>query len=460
MLKSLCAAIVGLAAAGMVASVATGPTHASGSPNVSVTFTKNVAPILYKNCTTCHRPGEAAPMSLLTYKDARPWAKAIRQQVVDGVMPPWHADPRYGAFQNDRRLTPQEVETITSWVSQGAAEGDPTDLPPPPAYEDGWNIGKPDLVISMQEDYAVPADGVVDYQHFEVPTNLTEDQWIQAAEIRPGNRSLVHHVIVYVREPGGQTVTPSGILLNPSPAAAAAALNPTPAASAASPASTTAAATPTTATSPAPAGNPGNSRTRGVFLVGTAPGARPVVFEPGTAKSMKAGSVITFQVHYTPNGVPGKDRTSVGLVFAKQPPVRRTRTVGVWNTRFVIPAGDGNHKVESEALFTEDAQVFSFFPHMHLRGKSFEYRVQYPDGRSEILLSVPKYDFNWQGDYILREPLRVPKGARLLCTAYFDNSTKNRANPDPAQVVRWGDQTWEEMMIGWMTYATTPQESR
>jgi hypothetical protein len=434
----------------------------------AVTFTKDVAPIVYDKCVSCHRPGEIAPFSLVTYNDARPWAKAIKKNVADQVMPPWHADPKYGKFANERRLTQNEIDTIVSWVDQGAPQGNPKDLPPMPRFDDGWTMGKPDLVIDMGTDFPVPAEGVVDYKYFTVPTNFTEDRWIQAAEIRSGNRAVVHHVIVFIDEPNGSITRAPGIqVLQPaaagvnapaaSPGADATRTTPaTPPATPPSQAPTAANAAPASASPGAPAARAANSRPSrglGAFLVGFAPGTRPTVYPEGSGKRIKAGATLTFQMHYTPNGTGTTDRTLVGLKFAKAPSQSELRTVAVLNSRFVIPANAASHKVESAAMFTDDVKIWSLFPHMHVRGKSFEYRLVYPDGRSEIVLSVPKYDFNWQGEYTFAEPLQAPKGSRLECVAYFDNSTANKANPDASKDVKWGDQTWEEMMIGWTTYS-------
>jgi hypothetical protein len=358
-----------------------------------VTFNKDVAPILYKNCAECHRAGEIAPMSLITYKEARPWARSIKEKVLVREMPPWHADPRHGQFLNDRRLSQQDVDTIVAWVDQGAKEGEPGDLPAPPKYPDGWNIGKPDAVFYLPEEYPVPADGVVEYKYFTVDTKFTEDKWIQAAEIRPGNRGVVHHVIVFVQN--------------------------------------------------------GSDRK---LLVGYAPGEQPALISKGLGKKIPAGSKLVFQVHYTPNGTAAKDRSYVGLVFTKQRPKNELMTRPILNARFAIPPGDPNYRVESSYTFTEDGQIHSLMPHMHLRGKDFEYRVTFPDGSSKVILSVPRYDFAWQSYYVLKEPVRAPKGTRVDCVAHFDNSSKNKYNPDPTKEVRWGDQTWEEMMIGWMSY--------
>ncbi len=363
----------------------------------NVTFTKDVAPIFYKNCTGCHRPGEIAPMSLLTYNDARPWAKSIREKVANRDMPPWHADPKYGEWRNDRRISQEAINTILAWVNNGAKEGDPKDLPPMPEYTPGWRIGKPDQIFSAPEQ-AVPADGVVDYQYLSVPTNFKEDRWITSAEIRSSAHAVVHHVIVFVQEPGA------------------------------------------------------TSRLQGKLLVGFAPGEDPAVFRPGFGRKIPAGSSLLFQIHYTPNGTATKDVTTVGLIYAKTPVEHTVVTRPVLQTAFEIPAGHPNYEVKSSFTFNESAQLYSFMPHMHLRGKDFEYKAVFPDGTSKILLSVPRYDFSWQTYYVLKDPVAVPKGTRIECVAHFDNSTNNKYNPDPTKAVRWGDQTWEEMMIGWTSF--------
>jgi hypothetical protein len=373
-----------------------GPTVTTTSEN-NVTFTKDVAPIFYKNCTGCHRPGEIAPMSLLTYNDARPWAKSIREKVANREMPPWHADPKYGEWRNDRRISQEAINTILAWVNNGAKEGDPKDLPPMPEYTHGWKIGKPDQTFSAPEQ-SVPADGVVDYQYLTVPTNFKEDHYITSAEIRSSAHAVVHHVIVFVQEPGA------------------------------------------------------TSRLQGKLLVGFAPGEDPAIFRPGFGRKIPAGSNLLFQVHYTPNGTAMKDVTTVGLIYAKAPVEHTVVTRPVLQTAFEIPAGHPNYEVKSSFTFNESAKLYSFMPHMHLRGKDFEYKAVFPDGTSRILLSVPRYDFSWQTYYVLKDPIAVPKGTRIECVAHFDNSTNNKYNPDPTKVVKWGDQTWEEMMIGWMSF--------
>lgn len=383
------------------------------SHSAPVTFSRDVAPIFYKNCATCHRPGEIAPMSLMSFKDARPWAKSIREKVVDGTMPPWHADPKHGSFSNDRRLTKKEIDTIVAWVDGGAAEGNSRDLPRPPKFTDGWQIGKPDVVLTMANEYNVPAEGVVNYQYFLVPTGFTEDKWIHAAEVRPGNRAVVHHVIVFV-------VSTESL-----------------------------------------------KRRLSLFgeggidgLVGTAPGETGVVLPDGVGRLLKAGSILVLQVHYTPNGTAQKDRTSVGLIFSRKPIVKSASGGAAMNRRFAIPPGDENYEVRSSFTFKEDSHIMNLMPHMHVRGKDFEYRLVYPDGTSKVILSVPRYSFNWQTRYEFKEPVAAPKGSRLVCVAHFDNSNKNKWNPDPLKTVRWGPQTWDEMMIGFVGFTLDNQDLR
>jgi hypothetical protein len=282
-------------------------------------------------------------------------------------------------------------------VNNGAKEGDPKDLPPMPEYTPGWKIGKPDQTFSAPEQ-SVPAEGVVDYQYLSVPTNFKEDRWITSAEIRSSAHAVVHHVIVFVQEPGA------------------------------------------------------TSRLQGKLLVGFAPGEDPAVFRAGFGRKVPAGSNLLFQIHYTPNGTATKDVTTVGLIYAKTPVEHTVVTRPVLQTAFEIPAGHPNYEVKSSFTFNEPAQLYSFMPHMHLRGKDFEYKAVFPDGTSKILLSVPRYDFSWQTYYVLKDPIAVPKGTRIDCVAHFDNSTNNKYNPDPTKTVRWGDQTWEEMMIGWMSF--------
>jgi len=410
----------------------------TASKSAAVTFNKDVAPIVYANCATCHRPGEMAPMSLLSYKEVRPWAKSIREVVAERRMPPWMADPHYGEFANDRSLSQQQIDTILAWVDGGAKEGDPKDLPAAPKFPaPGWRFGEPDAVISMPEEFSVPADGTVSYKYYSVATNFTEDKYVQFAEIRRGEPSVVHHVIVSVREPSQGAAPATGEIRS-----GAQRVNPE------------AAQDPQRDNQAARRGNNPDG-----MLIGWAPGMSPLMLKPGNAKLIKKGSTLIFQMHYTTTGTATKDRTSVGLYFAKGPVEKRVITRGVSTDarKLIIPPGDPNFESRSALTFTEDIHLVSFMPHMHVRGKDFEYKLVFPDGTSKIVLKVPRYDFNWQLSYFLKEPIAVPKGTRLECVAHHDNSTNNKFNPDPTKEVRWGDQTWEEMMIGWIDYTIDGQ---
>lgn len=375
-----------------------------------VTYSNQIARIFQEHCTECHRPGEIGPFSLTNYEEVVGWAEMIREVVSEQRMPPWHASPEHGEFANDVRLSEQEKSLIDRWVSAGAPEGDPKELPPPKKFVAGWRIGQPDQVIYMRnEPFAVPANGEVRYQYFLVDPGFTEDKWVKAAECRPGNRAVVHHIIVLIQPPG-QTLR--------------------------------------------------NREIEGVhseFLTATAPGALPMVLKPGMAKLVPAGSQLVFQMHYTPNGTAQEDRSCVGLVFADPQEVQhQVGTDKAANTSFRIPAGADNHKVEATHRFGQDMLLISLFPHMHLRGKAFRYTAIYPNDSQEVLLDIPRYDFNWQNGYEFTAPKRMPAGTKLYCEAWFDNSTVNLANPDPTEEVRWGDQTWEEMMIGY--FDATPAD--
>jgi hypothetical protein len=371
-----------------------------------VTYTGDVAPILRKRCQACHRPGQIGRFSLLTFDQARRWAQSIQEVVEEGRMPPWHADPRFGRFANARSLDARERAVLLAWVREGtprgqsnpAAEADRA----PQTTTTMWSIGEPDAIFSMPQSFEVPAVGALSYQHFRVPTAFTEDRWIQAAEIRPGDAAVVHHINVYVE-----------------------------------------------------AANRNKSDARHVNpqLAFFAPGDMPVIFPPGTAKRIPAQSVLDIVVHYTPIGTPRVDRSSVALIFARQRVTREATTISISCKDFAIPPGAEEFEVRSQHTFDREAYLVSMTPHMHLRGKDFRYEVIFPDGRSETLLSVPAYDFAWQTLYRLAEPLRLPPGTRIDCTAHFDNSASNPANPDPKRTVTWGEQTWDEMMIGFTDYA-------
>jgi hypothetical protein len=387
-----------------------------------VTFSKDVLPVLQKSCQGCHRPGEAVPFSLLTYEESRPWAKAMKEAVLLRKMPPWFADPQIGEFSNDRSLSQKDIATLAAWSDQGAPQGDPKDAPAPLQFLEGWRIPKPDVVIEMPIDFKVPASGILGLQHIVVPSGFTEDRWVQCAEVRPGNPALVHHIVVFTREPGSKWLNDAkpGVPFDP---------------------------------------NSKKHRRKkddgvpGEGVAGYTPGAFPMQLPPGQAILIKAGSDIVFQMHYTTNGKPGTDRSRLGLVFAPGPPKQRVSSLAAYNDDLKIPAGDPNYRVDSVFDLGAEVQLTSMQPHMHYRGKDFEFRAIYPNGETETLLRVINYKFNWQLSYDLAKPIVLPKGTRIQCTAHFDNSANNPSNPDPTMEVIWGDQSSDEMMIGFFGVA-------
>lgn len=397
-----------------------GSTAATNPP--AVTFTRDVTPVLQKNCQGCHRPGEAAPFSLLTYEQARPWAKAMKEAVLLKKMPPWFADPHYGKFLNDRSLSQKEIDTLVAWSDAGAPQGDPKDMPPPASFVEGWRIPKPDVVFEMPNTFEVPAAGTIEYQYIVVPSGFTEDRWVRFSEARPGNRQLVHHIIAFVREPGSKWLKDAqpGVPFVPKTNKD---------------------------------GEKDEGGRPGDFLAGYAPGTMPVELAPGQAKLVKAGSDVVFQMHYTANGHAGSDRSKVGVVFATEPPRERVFTLAAAKGDFKIPPGDANFKVDSEFEMGTQVTLTGLLPHMHLRGKDFEYRVVYPTGETETILSVPHYSFSWQLSYYPVKPIVLTKGTKIECTAHFDNSPNNPSNPDATKEVSWGDQSWDEMMIGFFDVA-------
>jgi hypothetical protein len=409
------------------------------------TFSRDIAPIFHKHCTGCHRPNDIAPMSLIDYKTARPWAKAIKATVLARKMPPWFADPKFGHFANDARLSQTEIEAIQAWADAGAPEGDPKLLPPPPKFVEGWHLGKPDIVVDIGQDYKV-TPGEDAYEHFVVPTGFTEGKWIRAAEIRPGNRQVVHHVHVLLVQDDVTKMEAASTKNMPSlsqfieregklsrirmdaPVLNDACADPDP---------------------------------RLPFLTGfqegglTAflPGRPPDVFPESTAKWIPPGAKLEFVIHYA--RIEGKnetDRTSVGLYLAPAPPERPLRRLDLRNFFLAIPAGEPNHKVTRCYEVEQDKLLLSITPHMHYRGKDARYEVVNADGSRRTLLSVPRYDFNWQLNYRFKDPVYLPKGSRLIVTAHYDNSPNNPANPDPKAVIRWGDRSEEEMMTSWIEF--------
>jgi thiol-disulfide isomerase/thioredoxin len=396
----------------------------AAAPGEAVTYCKHVARILQEHCQACHRPGEIGPFKLMTYRHAVAWSEAIREAVSEQRMPPWHADPGLGRFANDRRLSDADRRTLLAWVDQGCPEGNAADLPPPRHYTQGWGIGPPDEIITVNKETAVPAQaprGGLPYKYLLAGQPFTEDRWVQAAEVRPGNRGLVHHINVYVLRPGRKTL-PEGDELDESLGKEL-------------------------------FEDPSADKLSDIpELVSYTPGDQFFELPAGMAKHIPKGSRLVFETHYVPNGKARTDRSCIGLIYAKEPPRHEVYGGLAVNWAFVIPPGSGSHRVAATARFDQDSVVLSLSPHMHLRGKSFEYCLVHPDGKRETLLSVPKYDFSWQTNYILAEPKRVPKGSKLECIAHYDNSSANPNNPNPRAFVIWGDQTWNEMMLGYFDY--------
>ena len=375
----------------------------------SVTYSNQIARLLEKRCVECHRAGEIGPFALTSYDEVAGWAAMIGEVVAEGRMPPWHADPKYGHFTGDRRLSSDEQQLVRQWVADGAPEGDRSELPPTATYlASGWNLPRePDLVVPMSEKvFVVPAEGAIRYQHFVADASLKEDKWLAAVEVRPGNRSVVHHVLVFAtdKKSGGKQVEEGG--------------------------------------------------TAG-FLAAFVPGMRPAAFPSGMAKRLPANSKLVFQVHYTPNGSPQLDCSELGLVFVDPESVKyEVRTASAVQHQLNIPPGEADYRVDARSQAAPiDVELLSLMPHLHLRGKAFHFEAIYSGGRREVLLDVPRYDFNWQTAYRLAEPKTLPAGTRIEAVAHYDNSADNPSNPDPTKTVHWGPQTWDEMMIGYFDIA-------
>lgn len=387
------------------------------------TFYKDVLPILQGHCQSCHRPGEVAPMPLVSYEQTRPWADAMAHAVQHRMMPPWFADPRFGRFVNDSSLTEQAITTVSAWAAAGAPAGNPGDAPSPRRWTQGWNIQKPDLVVQMPTAVKIPAEGEIEYTYEIVPTHFTEDRWVQMSEFRPGTAAHVHHAVVYIRPPDSQWLrhAPVGRPF-------------------------------TASTLSDPVERRQAHETTSDLLLVYAPGSSPDEWPEGMAKFVPAGSDLVFQMHYTTNGSAAEDQTGIGMVFAKAPPEQRVITLQLNDHAFMIPPGADNFRVEVRGTLPNDTTLLSFFPHMHLRGKRFEYDIVHDDGSIEVLLRV-NYHFHWQLSYKLAEPRLLKAGTKLRAIAWYDNSKNNPHNPDPTKTVVWGDQTTDEMMVGFFDVA-------
>jgi hypothetical protein len=389
------------------------------------TFYRDVLPILQQHCQVCHRRGEIAPMPFMTYQEAKPWATAISKAVRSKVMPPWFADPCCGHFSNDLSLTREQIDLIARWAASGAPAGNPRNVPPPVHWAEGWTIPQPDVIVKMPQPVAIPTKGDVEYTYEIVPANFSQDEWVQMSEVRPSTRAHVHHAVVYIRPPGSDWLrgAPIGV--------------------------------------PFTASSLGDEHlrhqaheTRSDMLLVYAPGSSPDRWPDGMAKFIPAHSDLVFQMHYTTNGHPASDQSSVGMVLAKAKPAQRVLTLQLANDHDMIPIPPGadNYRVEVHGTLPNDCTLLSFFPHMHLRGKRFEYNIVHSDKTVETLLRV-HYDFYWQLSYRLAEPRLLKAGSELQAVAWYDNSRHNLHNPDPDSPVTWGDQTYNEMMVGFFDVA-------
>lgn len=372
-----------------------------------VSYYRDVLPILQSRCQECHREGEIGPFALDDYEEVSNWAETIKEAVLEKRMPPWPAAPGAGPFTNDLSMSDDEVATLVRWVDHGCPEGDHADKPPAREWGEGWRIGKPDRIFRMPKEIPLPATGVLPYLYFVVSDVFDEDRWVQAIEFHPGDREVVHHILALLQDPDNRRNTQDGL--------------------------------------------------RRGFFGAAAPGSTYVRFQPGHAKRIPAGSRIVFQMHYTPNGTKTTDRSEMGVIFAKEPPEYEVKTYGLADTDIRIKAGEANHRVVKTMELDRDLTLTALMPHMHLRGKSFTYELIHPNGRSETLLHLPRWDFNWQHQYFYEEPRVLKKGSTLKITGYWDNSADNPNNVFPLVDVRWGDQTWDEMFIGYVNYSV-PRE--
>ena len=387
--------------------------HAAPSP----TFNKDIAPIIFQNCAACHRPGEVAPFSLLGFHDVQKRAKQIARVTDEKIMPPWKAEPGFGEFANERHLSAPQISLIKSWIESGAAEGDAKDLPALPKFPEGWTLGEPDLILQPEEDYQLAAEGRDIYRCFVIPTNFKEDRYISALELRPGNRKVVHHVIVHTdtngrareldeKDPGPGYTTFGGVGFKSS-------------------------------------GQVG----------GWAPGMFPSRAPDGLGTLIPKGADIVLQVHYHKSGKPETDRTKIGLYFNKAPVDKRIRSFPLTKVPLRIPAGDSNFVVRASLPVPVDVTAYRVLPHMHLLGREMKVTATLPDGKTIPLVHVPDWDFNWQTSYVFKEPIHLPHGSRIDMEASFDNSEKNPANPNhPPRLVTFGEQTTNEMCMAFLAF--------
>lgn len=369
-------------------------------PTGDNTYTEHISRLMQQHCVRCHREGQVAPFALTSYEETSAWAETMLEVIDDGRMPPWHANPEFGHFANDARMSDEDKNLFRQWVENGMPEGDASKLPPPRQFAVGWQIPQPEKIYKMPKEFTVPPKGTVPYVYVVIDSGTKEDTWVAAAEVRPSNYAVVHHAIAFFIPPDREFK----------------------------------------------AGDPLRNS-----ISTYAPGMPPAQWPEGYARFIPKGAKLVFQLHYTPNGSIQTDQTEVGIVYADASNVKKKIKYEVAvNPRFSIPPGDANYHVPADYHFREDLMLHALIPHMHLRGKAFRFTATYPDGKEEVLLDVPRYDFNWQNGYVFSEIKRIPAGTVMRCDAYYDNSADNLVNPDPTKEIRWGDQSWDEMMIGSM----------
>jgi hypothetical protein len=423
----------------------------------TATFAKDVAPIIFARCVGCHRPGEVAPMSLLTYADVRPWIKAIRAKVVAREMPPWGADPRYGVFANNPSLTPEQIQTVARWVDAGAPKGNEAELPSQPSMATGWEHGVPDYVVEMPAPYRVPAEGELNNLYFWVPVPFQQDRFARLLEFRPGNRSVVHHGTNHVGDPPrGSTVDRAGELVFADGSRENDSANE-------------------------------HRREDGAdltLLINYVPGRSALpVRAPHVGWRIPAGKYIRFNLHYQPSGRPESDQSRLGIWWSAESEVQELYKMKVgtalptaidqqqfyqvegrrgspresqWPS---VPAFSENYTVMGVTPVVEAITLYGYAPHMHLRGKDMTWFITYPDGRTQTLLSIPKYDFNWQLFYELQQPLKIPAGSTITNLAHYDNSASNKYNPAPDRPVFWSEQSWDEMYTPSIMYTVDSEDT-
>ncbi len=367
-------------------------------PLEKITYSKQVSRIIQKRCQECHRPNAVAEFfPWMDYTDVKSMAGMIKEVIVDRRMPPWHADPRYGEFANDHSMPEEEINTIVTWIDAGCPNGDEENLPEPKEYpKSEWTIGQPDMVVKLPEPFEVPAQGVVDYKYYTVDMNIEQDVWVQRSQV-VFDTPAVHHIILFYKPAGEEDA-------------------------------------------------------RRHWVCGAAPGDKAFSYPEGMGRKVPAGSKFVFQVHYTPTGRKYVDQSYVGLVFSDEPVEHEVQLHPLGEKYLNITAGDPDFSYERTYHIKKDLYAITLFPHMHYRGKSFEYQVEYPDGKTETILSVPRYDFNWQSYYEFAEPKFIPAGSKIITIAHWDNSENNPYNPDPTKNVQYGEQSWDEMMYGFIDY--------